>query len=265
MLIIVPSSETKRPAPSRGRPVDLGALSFPALAGVRERVLDALVATSTGPDALSRLRVTPVMGAEVARNTRLRDLVARPALEVYAGTLHDALDADSLSTAARRRALRRVVIASSLWGLLRPGDRIPPYRLDICSRLVGIDGLEATWRTVLPDVLAEAAGPRGVIVDLRSGGYRTCGMPAGLGDRTVVLAVACDNPARRPGNVFVKRARGLAARHLLETGADPRHPAALAAALGERWPVRLASPSTRGGPWTLTVVLPADGGDVARG
>lgn len=264
MLIIVPSSETKRPAPSRGRPVDLEALSFPALGGVRAQLVDALLETSAGADAFSRLLVTPVLGEEVARNTRLLELAARPALEVYSGTLHDGLDAASLSPAAKARAARRVVVASALWGLLRPSDRIPPYRLNICARLVGVDGIEATWRTVLPEVLAEAAGPRGVILDLRSGSYQSCGMPAGLGERTVTLSVASEDPGKRLGNVFVKRARGLAARHLLETGADPRHPAGLAEALGGRWPVRLDTPSKRGGPWTLTVLLPPDGGDVAR-
>lgn len=264
MLIIVPSSETKRPAPRRGKPLDLGSLSFPELTDMRTRVLDALVVTSAGPDALRRLLVGESLGEEVARNTAVRDLAARPALEVYAGTLHEGLDASTLSPGAVRRASRRLVIASALWGLLRPADRIPPYRLNICAHLVGMDGLEAAWRTVLPDVLAGAASPRGVILDLRSGSFQACGMPAGLGERTVTLAVASSDPGRRLGNVFVKRARGLAARHLLETGADPRHPEGLAEALGERWPVRLDSPTKRGGPWSLTVLLPPDGGDVAR-
>ena len=46
MLIVAPASETKSAPPERGEPVDLGRLSFPSLAAVRARVLDALVVHS---------------------------------------------------------------------------------------------------------------------------------------------------------------------------------------------------------------------------
>jgi len=238
--------------------VALDALSFPVLTEMRSRVLDALIETSAGPDALGRLAVGPAIGDEVARNTRLRELPARPVLEVYTGVLHDGFDAASLSPSARKRAARRLVIASSLWGLLRPSDRIPSYRLNICSRLGGIDRLEAAWRTVLPDVLAQAAGTRGVIFDVRSLGYQAIGMPTGLGARTVTLRVAQDaDGGRLASTVSAKRVRGQAARHLLESGEDPSGPQALADVLAERWPVHLEPPARPGGHWVVTVVAAA--------
>jgi cytoplasmic iron level regulating protein YaaA (DUF328/UPF0246 family) len=258
MLIIVPSSETKRLPPAHGRPVALEALSFPALTAMRTRVLDALIATSAGPDALGRLLVGPSIGDDVERNTRLRDLPASPVLEVYAGTLHDGLDAATLSPAARERAARDVVVVSALWGALRTTDRIPPYRLNVCARLLGVDRLEPGWRTVLPGVLAEAAGSGGVILDLRSSSYQALGMPSGLGARTATLSLAPNGPGgRRVGNVIVKRVRGQAARHLLESGADPANPAELADVLADRWPVRLDPPTRAGRPWAITVFAPA--------
>ena len=256
MLIIVPSSETKRAAPARGKPVSLEALSFPALNEVRARVLDALIRTSARPDALARLFTGDSLADEVDRNLHLRGLPTRPALEVYSGTLHGGLDAATLSPSAARRAKTRVVVASALFGLLRPADRIPPYRLNVMAHLVGMDGLEATWRAVLPDVLAEAAGPKGVILDLRAASYQAMGMPTGLADRVVTLR-ADGADGGRVGNVFVKRARGEAARHLLESGKDPATPKALAAVLGERWPVRLDPPAKPGKPWTLALLLSA--------
>ena len=256
MLIIVPSSETKRAAPARGKPVSLEALSFPALNEVRTRVLDALIRTSARPDALARLFTGDSLADEVDRNLHLRGLPARPALEVYSGTLHGGLDAATLSPSAARRAKTRVVVASALFGLLRPADRIPPYRLNLMAHLVGMDGLEATWRAVLPDVLAEAAGPKGVILDLRAASYQAMGMPTGLADRVVTLR-ADGADGGRVGNVFVKRARGEAARHLLASGKDPATPKALAAVLGERWPVRLDPPAKPGKPWTLALLLSA--------
>ena len=256
MLIILPPSESKRPPAEDGAAVALDDLSFPALTPMRTRVLDALVATSGRSDAFSRLLVGPSLAAEVARNTWLRDLPASPAQDLYTGPLHRGLDAPTFSPAARERASREVVIASALWGLLRPTDRIPPYRLHVCAHLVGMDRLEPTWRTVLPGVLADVAGSSGVVADLRSPSYQAMGMPADLGDRTVTLRVDRHAPGgRRVGDVVAKRVRGEAARHLLESGADPADPASMADVLADRWPVDLHPPERDGSAWTMTLFV----------
>jgi cytoplasmic iron level regulating protein YaaA (DUF328/UPF0246 family) len=252
VLIIVPPSETKRPPPSSGDPIALEQLSFPELTPTRTRVLDALIATSTKPDAFERLGVRPSKAADVARNARLLDAPTRCSFEVYAGPLHEGLDVSGLSPRARERAEHSIVIASALWGSVRISDQIPTYRLHVCARLVGMDRLEPTWRTVLPEVFRTAAGDDGIVVDLRSPTYQAIGMPLGLSDRTVALRVDQRGAGRRIGDVIAKRIRGHAVHHLLET-AEVTEPDELAGILAERWPARLDAPERPGRSWTLTL------------
>ena len=220
---------------------------------MRRRVAEALVRTSGSLDAFRRLQVRPSIAPEVAANTHLFELPAMPVLDVYTGPLHDGLDAAGMSAAVCARAEHILVINSALWGLLRPADRIPPYRMHVCAHLVGMESLEPMWREVLPSAMAEAAGSDGVIVDLRSPSYQATGHPAGLGDRTVTLRVDLGPPGHRIGDVIAKRVRGEAARHLLEAGVDPGDPPELAAVLAYRWPVRLDPPERDGKPWTMTM------------
>ncbi|MBI3745241.1 MAG: peroxide stress protein YaaA [Chloroflexi bacterium] len=255
MLIILPPSETKRSPLATGRPVDLEGLSFPELTPMRERVLEALMATSARPDAFARLHARPTMAAEVARNTRLLELPASPVADVYSGPFHQGLAVASLSPAARERAEATTVVTSSLWGALRLGDRIPPYRLYLFVRLIGMEQrLDAEWRAILAEVLTAAAGPSGLILDLRSPENQSIGKPAGQGRRTVSLRVAQRSFGRRIGDVTAKRVRGEAAHHLLESGVEPGGPDELAALLGEVWPVELEAPSRSGRPGTLTLI-----------
>jgi hypothetical protein len=254
VLIILPPSETKLPPPECGSPLDLDQLSFPPLTAMRERVMDALVATSQHPDALRRLFVGPSLSTDVARNEHLRDLATRSAVDTYAGPLYEGLNAGSWSSHAEKRAERHLIIVSALWGAVRPADRIPPYRLNVCARLVGIDRLEPAWRGVLPPILTDAAARRGPVLDLRSRAYQAVGRPTGLDDQTVTLRIrpSPGGPAHI-GDVIAKRVRGEAATHLLSSVADPEDPLDIADVLATRWSFEVDPPAGRNRTWTITL------------
>jgi len=244
VIVLLPPSEGKH-SPARGRPLDLDALLAPSeLTATRTAVLDALATVSAGADAAYRLGVPPTLDREIARNTRLLSAPTAPAGQVYTGVLYAALDLASLDTAARRRAARRLVVVSALFGALRIGDRVPAYRLAMGVDLPGIGPLAAAWREPLGAVLPGLAG-RGVVVDCRSAPYAAAWTPrAGLAERWVQIRV----PGASHG---AKHTRGLAARELCRSAVDPRRPEDLAAALGERFAVRLHEPARSGRPWIL--------------
>jgi cytoplasmic iron level regulating protein YaaA (DUF328/UPF0246 family) len=254
VLLILPPSETKLPPPEVGSPLDLDRLSFPSLTAMRERVMGALVETSQRPDALRRLFVNSSLADQVVRNEHLRDLPTRRAVETYAGPLYEGLDAGSWSSHAEKRAGRQLVIVSALWGALRPGDRIPPYRLSPHARLVGMDRLDHAWRALLPPILTDAAAQRGPVLDLRSPVYQAVGRPTGLDDQTVTLRIrpSPGGPAHI-GDVIAKRVRGQAASHLLSTEAAPEEPLDIADVFATRWSLEIDPPGGRNRTWTITL------------
>jgi uncharacterized protein len=257
VLVLLPPSESKAEPPRRGRPVDVASLSFPELTGLREQVLRALAEVSAAPDAAARLGVGASLAAQVARNTRLAGLPAMPVSALYTGVLYDALDWPGLDAASRRRAARRLVVVSALWGALRPADRVPPYRLSMGTALPSLGPLAAAWRPALSPVLVAAAGARGVVVDCRSATYAAAwGPPGALAGRTAAVRVLREGPAGRTVvSHLAKHTRGEVARYLMTEAADPRRVPELAECLAARWKVELTPPARPGAPWILDVIL----------
>ncbi len=245
MLVLLPPSEGKSP-PRRGRPLDLERLSFPQLTATRNRVIDAVDATSQAPGVLEILGVPTTLADEVAHNTRLRRAPTAPAGAIYSGVLYDALSLATLDTAARRRANRWLVVGSALFGAVRLVDRIPAYRLSMKVNLPGIGPLASVWRDPLAEVLPALAG-RGLVVDCRSSTYVAAWVPRGaLAARWVQVRV--------PGATHLaKHTRGLVTRHLCEAGVDTRTPHRLAAVVAEAFDTHLEPPARPGLPWVLDV------------
>ena len=224
MLILLPPSEGKTP-PAAGEPVDLAALSHPELTPQRERVLAALVRLSGGRQrarALTALGLSPGQAGELDRNAALLSAPAGPAAAVYTGVLYERLGLAALPG-------ERELIASALWGVVRPDDRIPAYRLSISARLPRFKGLASYWRPALTRALPDD----GLVVDLRSGGYAAAWTPK----HAEVVTVRAFTEQGKVVTHHVKAVRGDIARALLEAPRPPRSAdevAEIAAAAGHR-------------------------------
>jgi cytoplasmic iron level regulating protein YaaA (DUF328/UPF0246 family) len=211
VLLLLPPSEGKA-AGGRGAPLDLARLSHPALTPVRERLVAALQAAAVGePERLQR--ALGCSADDVAKDAVLTAAPTLPVARRYTGVVYEALSYATLSPAGRRRANGSVRVASALFGLLAPTDRIPAYRLSGGTSLPGVGSLAAAWRPVLEP---ELAAVRGLVVDLRSGPYAALArVPHAvqvrvLRERDGVRAVVShDN----------KHTKGLLARALCEAGA----------------------------------------------
>jgi uncharacterized protein len=249
VLILLPPSEGKT-APMRGKPLDLDALSLPALTPTRQRILDAVVdlCSSDPAAAATTLGLSANQLDLVERNAELREAPTARADRIYTGVLYDALEPGTLSAAAKRRAGTRVAVTSSLFGLVRFGDRIPAYRLSGDASLPGLGSVAGLWRESLGEAATEALG-RGLLVDLRSGMYAGFWRPpADLAPRVATVRVLHEvGGQRKVVSHFNKATKGRIVRALLEDGADPRTPATLADALASLgWKVETGDATAKG-------------------
>lgn len=245
VLILLPPSEGKA-RPRRGNVLDLSALSFPSLTAARERVIDALVQTCHLPDAAEILGLGARLVAEVDHNTELRSAPTARADAIYTGVLFDALGFESLSPEARRRATRRVVITSSVFGIVRPTDRIPAYRLSGDVTLPGLGPVAALWRESMGAAVLGSLGD-GLLVDLRSSTYANFWRPPRtLGPWLASVRVLHESGGKRSVvSHFNKATKGKLVRALMEDGGQPTTPEELCTQLRDLgWYVESASGSS---------------------
>lgn len=249
MLILLPPSEGKA-APRRGKPLDLASLSSPGLAATRTTLLEALVdlCRDDADKAADVLGLGPAQRDLVQRNADLGSAPTARADAIYTGVLYDALDVTTLSPAARRRATSRLAVTSSLFGIVRPGDRIPAYRLSGDAVLPGVGSVAGAWREVLGEAITDGMR-NGLLVDLRSSTYAAFWRPTkDVSRRVATVRVLHESGGRRTVvSHFNKATKGRIVRALLEDGADPRTPRALADTLTRLgWTVELGEPTPKG-------------------
>lgn len=145
---------------------------------------------------------------------------AKQAVLAFNGDTYIGLDAATLDPDDLAYAQDHLRILSGLYGLLRPLDRIEPYRLEMGSRLATAAGpdLYAFWGDKLgAEIDAALAGhAHAVVVNLASNEYFKAARPKTLKARiiTPVFKEVRDGQARVLG-FLAKRNRGAMARFMI--------------------------------------------------
>ncbi len=180
--ILLPPAEGKKPGGNPFAPDMFDYRSsntfnyFNELNPERRRLIDAVqeVIETSDDDVLEE--VFGVKGeyleAALAVNAELYDAPLMSALDRYSlGVMYKAMDFAGLPTGAQRRLLENGVIFSGLFGLLRPDDLIPNYRLRMDAVLPGVGKVSRFWRPHLSPVLNHTLKDR-FVWDLLPGSHR---------------------------------------------------------------------------------------------
>jgi len=148
--ILLPASEGKQPGGNPYAPdmFDYRASNtfnyFSDLNPDRRTLIDALheaIEQGEGLEKLFGIKGDYLKQA-IEANLKIYNSPLMAALDRYSpGVLYQAMDFASLPTGAQRRLLEHGIIFSGLFGLLRPDDLIPNYRLRMDASLPGIRGM----------------------------------------------------------------------------------------------------------------------------
>jgi cytoplasmic iron level regulating protein YaaA (DUF328/UPF0246 family) len=144
------------------------------------------------------------------------DLNSKQAAYAFAGDTYTGLQAESLDAGDVDYAQEHLRILSGLYGVLKPLDRIQPYRLEMGSRLKNATGanLYAYWGDRVGSVLDK--GANGVVVNCASNEY----FKATGKNMTSRVITPAFKEEREDGlkmiGFFAKKARGSMARYMIQ-------------------------------------------------
>jgi cytoplasmic iron level regulating protein YaaA (DUF328/UPF0246 family) len=146
---------------------------------------------------------------------------SRPALLAFNGDVYEGLDAYSLSTKNLKWAQDHLAILSGLYGVLRPLDKMQPYRLEMGTNLENERGnnLYKFWDNTISEYLntrlANEKNP--IIVNLASQEYFKSIQLKTLNAKVIECVFEQEKSGKfKVISFLAKRARGLMARFAIE-------------------------------------------------
>ena len=146
---------------------------------------------------------------------------SRQAIMAFNGDVYDGLQAQSLSAKQLDWAQSHLCLLSGLYGVLRPLDRMQPYRLEMGTRLATDKGsnLYQYWGTQIAEYLNQQQADENapVVINLASQEYFKAVDRKALRARVVDCSFEdYKNGQYKIISFFAKKARGLMARYAIE-------------------------------------------------
>ena len=178
------------------------------------------------PDIQTLMHLSePLAQLNVARyqawQSKMTQANSKQALFAFRGDVYTGLNADTLTEPQIATAQQRVRIISGLYGLLRPLDKIQPYRLEMGTRLKTDQGanLYDFWGSRITELLNAdlQAADAEVLVNLASLEYSKAIKSKSV-NVPMITPVFKDekNGDYKIISFFAKKARGMMVRYLLE-------------------------------------------------
>lgn len=153
-----------------------------------------------------------------ATNSSLIGSPSLPAWQRYTGVVWDHLDLASFPSATRNATIKRLFVPSGLAGLVRADDPLPDYRLKMGARLAPFGAMSTWWRDDLTDSFVSHIG-KTLVIDLLPNEHKTAFNWPQIPN--VLRVDLVSKKGAVVGGHNAKAAKGLLARHLLQSGSTP--------------------------------------------
>ena len=143
----------------------------------------------------------------------------KQAIFAFNGDVYDGIDANTISTSNHEKLQSTLRILSGLYGILKPFDKIKPYRLEMGTK-ISIDGsknLYDFWKKNVTDSILKEIKEEEIIVNLSSNEYFSV-IDSSLIDNKIITPQFKDfkNGKLKIISFYAKKARGLMTRFLID-------------------------------------------------
>ena len=144
---------------------------------------------------------------------------AKQAIFAFNGDVYDGIDANTISSSNHRKLQNTLRILSGLYGILKPFDKIKPYRLEMGTK-ISIDGsknLYDFWKMNVTDSILKEIREEEIIVNLASNEYFSV-VDSSLINNKIITPQFKDfkNGKLKIISFYAKKARGLMTRFLID-------------------------------------------------
>jgi cytoplasmic iron level regulating protein YaaA (DUF328/UPF0246 family) len=176
----------------------------------------------SAPDLLRLMTISPKLSdLNWLRNQDFQKNNSKEKQAIFAfnGDVYDGIDANTISTSNHEKLQSTLRILSGLYGILKPFDKIKPYRLEMGTK-ISIDGsknLYDFWKKNVTDSILKEIKEEEIIINLASNEYFSV-IDSSLIDNKIITPQFKDfkNGKLKIISFYAKKARGLMTRFLID-------------------------------------------------